>query len=457
MRGGDQLQLQMLGYLSGGGPAAAADLCLRLGVSQPTVSRLVRSCGDRVVVGGRARAKLYAARRVIAGVTDPIPVYELRPRGEEPRHLLNLVPVAPRGFLVRGIETASGDFHPGLPWFLDGLRPSGFLGRLDALRHPELGNPPDIRLWSDDDVLRFATGFGWDLPGAFIVGEEAYRKFLRSATSPANLVAEGKRGEVYPRIASSVLSFGSAGSSAAGEQPKFLATVDSGMGLTPVIVKFSPAVADDVGRRMADLLVAEHLALATLRDSGFPAPTSTVVTAGDRTFLEIERFDRQGVLNRVGQVSLESLDAAFVGSDQRSWGASVERLAKLGWADVADVERVWWIELFGRLIGNTDMHFGNLAFFLDGQRPTGLAPPYDMLPMHYFPRHHEIAAEPFSLPELSPRWAGIAAGAIRAAVEFWGRLSTDDRVSSVLRSIASRDRSRVLELVSTASLLPGSA
>jgi hypothetical protein len=457
MRSTARLQQQLLATLGSSGPTIAADLCSRLGISQPTVSRLVQSCRDRVVVGGKSRARLYAARRAITGTPDLIPVYELRPRGEEPRHLMSLTPVAPRGFLAETLGTPSGDFHRGLPWFLDGLRPTGFLGRLDALRRPELGNPPDIRLWSDDDVLRFVTRYGWDLPGAFIVGEEAYREFLRFASSPPNLVAREKRRDAYPRIASSVLSFGSAGSSAAGEQPKFLATIRSRTGLTPVIVKFSPVVAEPVGQRMADLLWAEHLALATLRENGFLSPASSVVIAGGRTFLEVERFDRQGTLNRVGQVSLDSLDAAFVGSDQRSWGASVEKLAKLGLTDAADLDRVRWLELFGRLIGNTDMHFGNLAFFLDGERVGRLAPPYDMLPMHYFPRHQELSDDPFPLPDLSPRWAGMAAGVIQAAADFWVRLSLDDRVSPGLRGIASRDRGRVLGLCSAARLLPGCA
>lgn len=47
--------------------------------------------------------------------------------------------------------------YPGLPWFLQDLRPSGFLGRLLAQRYSnELGVSSDPRDWSDDDVLQFS-------------------------------------------------------------------------------------------------------------------------------------------------------------------------------------------------------------------------------------------------------------------------------------------------------------
>jgi hypothetical protein len=48
-------------------------------------------------------------------------------------------------------------------------------------------------------------------------------------------------------------------------------------------------------------------------------------------------------------------------------------------ASVLDqIQAIWW---FGRLIGNTDMHLGNLAF-VPG---LNVAPVYDMLPAMYAP------------------------------------------------------------------------
>ena len=40
---------------------------------------------------------------------------------------------------------------------------------------------------------------------------------------------------------------------------------------------------------------------------------------------------------------------------------------------------------FGTLIGNTDMHAGNLSFVSDQGRPYSLSPAYDMLPMAFSP------------------------------------------------------------------------
>ncbi len=42
---------------------------------------------------------------------------------------------------------------------------------------------------------------------------------------------------------------------------------------------------------------------------------------------------------------------------------------------------------FGMLIGNTDMHHGNLSFIISLHgRPYALAPAYDILPMGFAPK-----------------------------------------------------------------------
>jgi hypothetical protein len=405
-------------------------------------------------VAGKGRRTRYAARRAIPGVDTPVPVFELRPAGEDPRRLGDLHPVAPGGFVLVPAGGGESAFHPDLPWFLHDLRPSGFLGRLVPRRYPELGLPPDIRLWSGDHVLAYATRHGWDLPGAFILGEGAYQAWAAQTEAPSNAVDEEERAAVYPRVAANVMGFGAAGSSAAGEQPKFLATRRSGTGLVPVLVKFSPPVDSAAGMRVADLLVAEHLALETLRAEEVEAPPSTVLTAAGRRFLEVERFDRGGTLHRLGLVSLQALDAAFEGSDQSSWSSSVGRLAAHGLVPLEDLEKVRWLETFGRLIGNTDQHFGNLSFQLDGTRVTRLAPAYDVLPAHYSPRAGEVVDSPWPLPTLGPSLARVAAAAVDAAVAFWGLVAMDERVSPAFRMVAARDRERVAGLRAMISRLP---
>ena len=52
--------------------------------------------------------------------------------------------------------------------------------------------------------------------------------------------------------------------------------------------------------------------------------------------------------------------------------------------EAADGAALLWA--FGTLIGNTDMHAGNLSFVSDHGRPYALAPAYDMTPMAFAPR-----------------------------------------------------------------------
>jgi serine/threonine protein kinase HipA of HipAB toxin-antitoxin module len=82
---------------------------------------------------------------------------------------------------------------------------------------------------------------------------------------------------------------------------------------------------------------------------------------------------------------LRSLDAQFIGKASANWPTLVSQLASQGHVDrdaVAGASRLW---AFGTLIGNTDMHAGNLSFLSSHGRPYQLAPAYDMLPMGFAP------------------------------------------------------------------------
>jgi len=111
------------------------------------------------------------------------------------------------------------------------------------------------------------------------------------------------------------------------------------------------------------------------------------------------------------------------------------------------------IETFGRLIGNTDLHFGNLAFRLDGMRVTSLAPVYDMLPMHYHPWHGELPRYDH-VPVLGPEVADVALSALDSPIEFWARLAGDERASESFREIASCNVGRTLKLRPRVDALP---
>jgi hypothetical protein len=65
-----------------------------------------------------------------------------------------------------------------------------------------------------------------------------------------------------------------------------------------VIVKFSEMLESPVSERWRDLLLAEHLALETLNQSGVLAARTLIIDHGSQRFLEVERFDRIGELGR---------------------------------------------------------------------------------------------------------------------------------------------------------------
>jgi hypothetical protein len=138
---------------------------------------------------------------------------------------------------------------------------------------------------------------------------------------------------------------------------------------------------------------------------------------------------------------LESINDSLIGRAEATWPEAARELAKQGFLPQVEVEHItllWW---FGRLIGNTDMHNGNLAFF-PGLK---MAPAYDMLPMLFAPQRggelpeRELRLE-LPLPEERNAWNAAA----RAAMVFWKRCADDSRISGDFRSICAGN-ARALE------------
>jgi hypothetical protein len=433
------------------GPASARELQAALGVSQPVFSRLTQRVADRLLVAGRARSTRYALRRAIADVGRIAPVYEVDPSGST-REVATLHAVAPEGFYVEARDADMKDgFHRDLPYFMNDMRPSGYLGRLVPLQHPELELPSDVQLWSAEHSLLYLTRYGWNLSGALIVGEGALKLFLSHLAAAVNPVAEAAREQRYPELAADVLNSGPAGSSAGGEQPKFLATLQGSK--AEVIVKFSPPVQDRTTERLADLLVAEHLALEGMREHGLDAAETRIVLAGERTFLESLRFDRLPKRGRRGLISLFALDAEFVGH-LRSWSESASRLRELGHIDRAAEVEIRRRELFSQLIGNTDRHHANLAFFARGARVESLAPAYDISPSHYAPRQGHIEAPAYSPPPPEPSDGAIWRSVYEAARAVLAQLAGDRRLSRGFRALVRTQATRLADFRRMAERLP---
>jgi hypothetical protein len=253
-------------------------------------------------------------------------------------------------------------------------------------------------------------------------------------------------------MADNVMTWGNPGSSAGGEEPKFL-LMRAG---TAALVKFSPPVRDATSRRLADLLIAEHLALECMRAAGHAAARSEILEAGERVFLESDRFDRTPGGGRRGLLSMLALDAEFVGHGA-SWSDSAAALHAQGRIDGGTLAEIRWRELFGQLIGNTDMHGGNLSFFTRGTRILGLAPAYDMGPALYAPSQGHLRNPPFRPPTPAPADAPIWDSACAAAYALWSQLSEHPRVSPEFRALAGDNAQHVAQARALGRLLPASA
>lgn len=364
------------------GPLSARQLIESLDVSQPTVSRALTELGDEVVRIGVAQSIQYTLRDTLRGLPD-IPVHRVDAEGRI-RQLGTLVPVRPEGFVMRQVDGAT--LHSdGLPWWLFDMRPQGYLGRAYAARHGvELGLPDRLTEWTDTHVLRALLAHGHDVVGNLLLGDSARDRFLAAAV--ADPITEEQKAGSYARLALEAARGETAGSSAGGEQPKFTAYAVTIDGPRHVIVKFSEREQGPVSERWRDLLLAEHLALGTLREADIPAARTRIVDHGDQRFLEVERFDRIGNLGRRALFSLAALDAEFVGAGASGWTVIARQLANDGQIGPAAADGANLLWAFGSLIGNSDMHGGNLSFVAEQGPPCSIAPAYDMSPMAFAPR-----------------------------------------------------------------------
>ena len=379
------------------GPRTGRQLAESLGVSQPTISRALSGLGPDIVKIGAARSIQYALRDTLRGLPD-IPVYRVDITGQI-RKLGVLIAVRQDGFVMRQ-EDQKTLHSDGLPWWLYDMRPQGFLGRAYATCHgANIGLPASISDWNDTHVLRALLAHGHDMTGNLLLGDVAREHFL---TSPvASPITGQEKPEDYARRAREAAAGEIPGSSAGGEQPKFAAYAVTPDGPAHVIVKFSEPEENPVSERWRDLLLAEHLALETLTAAGVEAAITSVIDHHGQRFLEVQRFDRIAPLGRRALHSLAALDAEFVGAGRAPWPTITRRLSEGGVITPAAADGAALLWAFGMLIGNTDMHNGNLSFLGEHGRPYHLAPAYDMTPMAFSPRSSGSIPDSLSAANIS--------------------------------------------------------
>lgn len=396
------------------GPITARQAVEKTGLSQPTVSRALAGLGDALLRIGAGPSIRYALHDRYRGV-GAAPVFRVTEQGQV-QTLGELVPVLPGGFVMQEAEGQT-QHSEGLPWWLFDMRPQGYLGRAYAARYAgEFGLPANPESWHDTDVLRLLLAHGHDSIGNLLIGPLARERFLHMPQpEPAD------RAHDYPALAQAAGAGEAAGSSAGGEQPKFCAYTERGH----VLVKFSLPDDNALTERWRDLLLAEHLALAVL------GVDTALFDFGTQRFLEVPRFDRIGTLGRLGVFSLRALDMEFVGAGAAPWPATVARLAAAGHVDAqatADAALLW---AFGTLIGNTDMHAGNLSFIVRQGRPYQLAPAYDVLPMGFAPRSSGALVNTLPPATLTPSVDGaLWREALALAEQFHAKLAASEGFSA---------------------------
>ncbi len=443
------LALQLLQHIRLSRRVRGRDLLAFLQKDRPTTSRatmmrLIKSLGDQIVIGGAGSKTTYAARRAIRGNIQPIPLYQIDENGHG-RQVATIEPTS-SGCLLRLNEALAwpltGDmvdgWYYGLPYFLDDMRPQGFIGRNFAHTYAEMYQvDPDPTKWKEDDVLALLSALGADSQGNWIIGEPAYRRYLAQKQKGEQLVQASEIEVSYEKMAALAMQHGIANSSAGGEFPKFTTCREINAQPVHVIVKFSGNDATSGVQRWSDLLICEHLALSVINQRfPFEAAQSTIYQSSGRTYLEVQRFDRNGEFGRSPVCTWAAIEPAIFALGG-SWIEGAKRLRTRGLITEESLQHITLLYMFGKLIGNSDMHDGNLAF-----RPAAkpgmlaLAPVFDMLPMLYAPvRGVELPNREFKvalpLPNETANWITAA----QVALSFWQTVSNDERVSEEFRQI----------------------
>jgi hypothetical protein len=432
---------RLLGHLrSGIGAVAELEQILRVSKSWLWSRLQDLSKEGRVIRIGSTRGARYGLRREIEGIGSAWPLHRIGRSGDidELGTLYALAAdqyyfEASKAAIARGF--ALGGLTSGLPYFLQDQRPGGFLGRAIPRRYQAIDLPQRVVDWTDDHYLRYLTLHGSDAVGDLILGRSALDEFIAQQRYLAPFNSDEREAR-FPALVDQTLHGDLPGSSVHGEHPKFSALLKDAEGPRHVLVKFSPPEGDAVGRRWADLLVAEHHGHEVLRSAGIATATSRILHFGNRTYLEVDRFDREGTAGRLGVTSLLSIDTAFYGSLD-DWISSASRLNRDRHIDLRTLDQVRVVFAFGGLIANTDRHFGNLAFLDTYDGHFGLAPIYDMLPMLFAPEHDQIFARVFSPPVPTSDTLQAWAPARSLAENYWRQLAGDARISAEFRNICS--------------------
>jgi hypothetical protein len=159
-------------------------------------------------------------------------------------------------------------------------------------------------------------------------------------------------------------------------------------------------------------------------------------------FLESTRFDRPGARGRIGVVSLAAIVDHHIGQ-RDNWMSAAANLRAIGAISATAANSMRRAATFGQLIGNTDMHFGNLSFFFASRGPLSLTPVYDMLPMIYAPvAGDELPERKFEPPLPVAGNLDLWPSIVARAVAYWEEVAAHELISADFARVA-RDNATV--------------
>jgi len=406
------------------GEATSKQIQVATGLSQAVVSRHLTNLADSVIKLDQQRPPVYLLTREAFGAGDRLPIIMTDTYGKN-CVVGCLRPIEPKGFYFQGNQNTplpllgcENEMFSDLPYYLDDLRPQGFLGRQIALKLSDYF-PTNLAFWNANQIGRYLIANGEDLTGNITLGEQGLLRLRRKPKTVSH--------KEYANIATEVLNGENFGSSAGGEQPKFTAFNDELQ--KHVIVKFSPIGESDIARRWRDVLISEHYACMALNKYNIAAAQTQLVERAGRLFLQSVRFDRHGMFGKSSMISLLSIDSEFVGSGE-SWYRTCSELVEQKLLDKNDLGKVKMLSAFGQLINNTDMHLGNLSLSIENNI-FKLLPVYDMCCMGFAPKSSEVMPFKFSMPNIDSLEINSEQTTIvkKTVGYFWQKLSQDAMVS----------------------------
>lgn len=423
----DLRQAALFKILREKGFVSAGDLVTGLHISRATLASLLMHFSGQVVSVGETRNRHYGLMRPLLDLSAELPLFRITHSGQ-------LNPIGKLVVLHDGCFLVQPQNQKFFSWPMEviDMQPQGFMGRAFAVQHAtELSLSPRLQDWSDDHFLRAIARRGEDLPGNLIVGEESALRWQKNSHTQISRTSLSK-------TANRAMEDQPIGSSAGGEQPKFTALIDG----KHCLVKFSGPFDRPDKQRWCDLLHCEAIAGDVLKAHGIEVAKTHVTVDSHYVFLEVERFDRVGLKGRKPYVSFAAVDG-FLFGNRDSWTASAIRLQHAKLLSGVDLIKVKTIDLFARLIGDSDRHFHNLGLWPNFENessllPIGyeLAPVFDKLPMMFAPIDGRVIEREYIVPVPSADVIDVWKPALSLAKTFWDAASHHKLISAEFRKIA---------------------